>query len=98
MKEPVEIVNLRTTVYTPARDFSLSNCLIENGSNNFSETEGKYSDIRKGLLHKEKLKEGNTINGPAVISQYASTTYVASGWQGHFDVKGNLILTLNSAG
>ena len=94
LKEKVEIVNLRATVYAPAREFRLSNCLADNGSNNFSEIDRDLSDISKELLYKDKLKEEDKINGPAVISQYASTTYVAPGWKANFDAKGNLLLTL----
>ena len=93
LKEKVEIVNLRVTVYTSARDFKLSNYLVDEGLNNFSESVRNLSDRRENSLQEEKLDDGNEIRGPAVISHYTSTTYIAPGWQANFDVKGNLILT-----
>ena len=94
LKEKVEIVNLRATVYTPARDFSLTDFSIDDGLKNFNVSTRVSGETGEELVQTEELKAGNKINGPAVISQYASTTYVAPGWQAHFDVKGNLSLAI----
>ena len=94
LKEKVEIVNLRATVYTPARKFSSSDFLTDDGFNNFDVTVADSGDAVNELSLTQELKDGNKINGPAVISQYASTTYIAPRWQASFDVRGNLSLTI----
>lgn len=40
---------------------------------------------------RERLETGATIGGPAVIEQYDTTTYLASGWRAHVDRFGNVI-------
>lgn len=43
------------------------------------------------IYARARLQTGNTLDGPAVIEQYDTTTYLAPGWRAHVDVFGNLI-------
>jgi N-methylhydantoinase A/acetone carboxylase, beta subunit len=95
LQSEVEIVNLRVSVYVPAISFGLSNCSFEDGLHNFSVLEPGINDKNRELFQKKVLKDGGKIAGPAVISHYTSTTYVAPGWQADLDSKGNLMLTKN---
>jgi N-methylhydantoinase A len=40
----------------------------------------------------EALKQGQTIDGPAVIDGYTATTWVPPGWTATLDASDNLIL------
>jgi N-methylhydantoinase A len=44
------------------------------------------------VYSREKLRAGNRLSGPAIISEYSATTYLAPGWRAKVDVWGNLIL------
>lgn len=89
----IEVAILRVTVNAEDVQFPLPlqqepvNCKKPR----FTEVCG-YSDP-KLLQASNELLEGRTINGPAVIHEYAAATYVASGWQSQVDSLGNLFLT-----
>jgi N-methylhydantoinase A len=44
------------------------------------------------LYRREKLRAGNVVRGPAVISEYSATTLVPPGWRARVDAYGNLVL------
>ena len=39
-----------------------------------------------------RLRAGNRLRGPAVVSEYGATTYLPGGWTGLVDAHGNLVL------
>ena len=45
-----------------------------------------------GVFARENLRDGESVEGPAVVTEYSATTFVAEGWSGRVDVAGNLVL------
>jgi len=43
-------------------------------------------------LERQKLKPGDTIVGPAIITEFSATTYLDAGWRAEPDEFGNLWL------
>jgi N-methylhydantoinase A len=39
-----------------------------------------------------KLKAGNRITGPAIVTEYSATTFIPPGWSGHVDLHRNILL------
>ncbi len=48
--------------------------------------------VSTGLYDRSKLRAGNRILGPAVVTEYSATTVVPPNWIGRVDRTGNLIL------
>ncbi|HXC31400.1 MAG TPA: hydantoinase/oxoprolinase family protein, partial [Verrucomicrobiae bacterium] len=48
--------------------------------------------MRAGIYDRPRLRAGNRIPGPAVVTEYSATTLVPPGWSGRVDRIGNLIL------
>jgi N-methylhydantoinase A len=44
------------------------------------------------VYSREKLRPGNRVRGPAVVSEYSATTVVPPGWSGQVDAFENLQL------
>ena len=44
------------------------------------------------FYHRARLRAGNRIHGPAVVSEYGATTFVPPGWSGRVDTFGNVVL------
>jgi N-methylhydantoinase A len=44
------------------------------------------------VFEREKVPAGGTFDGPAIVEQYDTTTYVAPGWRATVDAFGNLVL------
>jgi N-methylhydantoinase A len=45
------------------------------------------------LLARDELRAGDSLSGPAVISEYSATTLVPHGWTGRVDEYGQILLT-----
>ncbi|HTQ87778.1 MAG TPA: hydantoinase/oxoprolinase family protein [Candidatus Solibacter sp.] len=44
------------------------------------------------FYERAKLRAGNLLQGPAVVSEYGATTFIPDGWGGRVDSFGNLVL------
>jgi N-methylhydantoinase A len=44
------------------------------------------------LYDRSRLRAGNRIVGPAIVTEYSATTFLPPEWFGHVDRNGNLIL------
>ena len=97
--EPVEIVNVRLNcigiIGKPKlkkyeiNESSVSKALID-WRNVFFE---KYDDFVKTPVYvRKKLKAGGTIQGPAIIEEYDSTTVIYPEWKAKIDTYGNIIM------
>jgi N-methylhydantoinase A len=51
---------------------------------------GAFADA--AIYERERLAEGATFEGPAIVEQYDTTTWVPRGWGATADVTGNLLL------
>ena len=61
------------------------------GSRHVYEGSGRFSDYT--LYDREKLHNGNVIQGPAIIEQMDSTTILLSGQKATVDAFGNMMIT-----
>jgi N-methylhydantoinase A/oxoprolinase/acetone carboxylase beta subunit len=52
---------------------------------------------RAGVFKRDDLRPGDRINGPAIITEYSSTTLVLPGWTVETDPWLNLIITQATA-
>src|SRR5580704_17349201 len=50
---------------------------------------------RAKLIARDDLRAGDSLSGPAVISEYSATTLVPHGWNGRVDAYGQILLTPN---
>jgi N-methylhydantoinase A len=50
---------------------------------------------RASLIARGDLRAGDSLSGPAVISEYSATTLVPHGWNGRVDAYGQILLTPN---
>jgi N-methylhydantoinase A len=48
---------------------------------------------RAALIARDELRRGDSLSGPAVISEYSATTLVPHGWSGRVDDYGQILLT-----
>ena len=48
--------------------------------------------MRTAIYDRDRLRAGNRIHGPAIVTEYSATTLVPPGWSGRVDRIGNLIL------
>ena len=48
---------------------------------------------RATLIARDELRSGDSLSGPAVISEYSATTLVPHGWSGRIDAYGQILLT-----
>jgi N-methylhydantoinase A len=48
---------------------------------------------RPSLIARDELRAGDSLSGPAVISEYSATTLVPHGWAGRVDAYGQILLT-----
>ncbi len=79
LAKPAEVVNVRLRAWFPGQPFDLPRVSAESGT-------GPAAEIHR------KLAAGEPVTGPAVIAEYASTTYVAESWRARRDRFGNLFL------
>ena len=47
--------------------------------------------------HEAAVRAGNRLHGPAIITQYDSTTVIPPGLSAHVDRYGNIVITIGSA-
>ena len=48
--------------------------------------------LEAAFYDRAKLRAGNRLRGPAVVSEYGATTYIPPNWRARVDVHGNLVL------
>ena len=88
----MELVTLRVSVVYENPGFALPELSAE-GSCNKPEPSMVYDDAEKArVVATAALQPGEEVVGPAVISEYSSTTFVAPGWSAHRDRFGNILL------
>ncbi len=95
LSSPVELVNLRVGLSGPESGLSLPVC----------ETQWPAEALEQLQLHgieggvpryeRRQLAVGQRLSGPALITEMASTTWLAPGWEASLDRAGNLLLQRN---
>ncbi len=89
---PVELLTIRVNVSTQKTPFSLPQLIAEPDCNNKRNCRVYGEAEQAKLLPRASLIEGDRIAGPAIITEYSATTFVASGWNAAVDEFGNLVL------
>ena len=51
------------------------------------------NQCRAAAIARDDLRAGDSLSGPAVISEYSATTLVPHGWSGRVDAYGQILLT-----
>ncbi|MDG1707906.1 MAG: hypothetical protein P8H03_04050, partial [Emcibacteraceae bacterium] len=94
---PIELVNLRVTVLGKAANVKASK--IESGDGNpqaaFIEHSTVWmddSDKQASVYDRDKLRAGDKISGPAIITEMDSTTLVLSDHVAEVDTYGNILI------
>jgi N-methylhydantoinase A len=98
MDEAVEIVSLRATIRTPLPRRDDRPAAAADGAHPapakttlaFSFADGGWTDF--AVLHRDALRVGDTVAGPAILLEPTATSYVDRGFAGHVHESGCLIL------
>ncbi|MCH8176495.1 MAG: hypothetical protein IIC59_15075 [Proteobacteria bacterium] len=91
-KGAIELVTLRVSVVFENPGFALPAVSAEHSCNK-PDSSMVYDDaVKAKVVATADLQPGEEVVGPAVISEYASTTFVAPGWSARRDLIGNILL------
>lgn len=98
--ELVQVVSVRLKARGCAKPLALEHCeLVENPTLSATETRTVIFDINENAVahtvpvyKREALSAGVSLRGPALITQYDTTTVLPPGWQAYTDAVGNLLL------
>lgn len=86
-----EVVNLRVNVFSPHQPLQLPDHTPQ--ACNKQESVSVYGQREQvPVLQRAGMEPGHLYTGPAIVVEYAATTYVAAGWQAAIDELGNLRL------
>jgi len=93
----VEIVNVRVRIVAKAEPFTPCLCALKqgNGEQAFITTRPVFfagQTYQTPIYSREKLCPGDTLTGPAIISEYSSATILPPGDLLHVDALDNLII------
>jgi N-methylhydantoinase A len=90
---PVELVNLRVSLQSPAPPLALAevSARLPGG---IVERVAVHGEPEPVPVHaRSQLAAGQSLRGPALITETVSTTYLAAGWRLEVDRAGNLLLS-----
>ncbi|MFH1488386.1 MAG: hydantoinase/oxoprolinase family protein [Pseudomonadota bacterium] len=101
-EEPLEIVNVRLTAYGLRKKVAISEKKKAAGEKKvkgqrdvFIEDTGK--PVKCPIYEREALSVGDTVDGPAIIEEYASTTFLTFGEQARISEFDDIIITVGEA-
>lgn len=89
---PIELLTLRINLSTEKTPFALPELDEGSACNNIRYCKVYGEADKAKLLARAALCPGELIEGPAIITEYSATSYVASGWSVAVDGFGNLLL------
>ena len=89
---PVELVNLRVALRGPGIRFALDEC--GPGAPARPVASATVAGLQRPVpvYRRLDLRAGQSIDGPAVVTEQVSTTWLAPGWRCEADAWGNLLL------
>lgn len=96
LQTETELVNLRVHVLAPNAGFALPNFVADPHCNNIDLTRVYGHAGQTKIFARAGLESGQHIAGPAVITEYSATTYIAPSWCAEVDRLGNLLLAKDS--
>lgn len=89
---PIELLTIRINLSTEKKPFALPQLITGPRCNNIRHCK-VYGEAGKAkLLERTDLYPGESIEGPAIITEYSATTFVATDWSVTVDDFGNLLL------
>jgi N-methylhydantoinase A len=95
---PVEVVNVRVRVVgmTPPIDWPRHRLGKADSRDAIAARRRVYFGGKRyeaPIYARERLRAGNRLRGPAIVSEYSATTVVPPGWGAHVDAFENLVLS-----
>lgn len=93
---PIELLTIRVNLSTERTPFVLPQLITEPHCNNIRYCKVYGETKQAKLLARADLYAGESIEGPAIITEYSATTFVATGWSVAADDFGNLLLQKQS--
>ena len=91
---PVELVNVRVALQSPAPDLQLAAPLAQTPGRPRGQAELIGIDEPVPVYERPSLAPGQRLPGPVLVTETVATTFVAPGWIGEVDEAGNLKLDL----
>jgi N-methylhydantoinase A/oxoprolinase/acetone carboxylase beta subunit len=58
---------------------------------------GELKQVSTRFYDRTALKAGNTLEGPAIVNQYDSTTVIPPGVEAHVDRYGNIVIEVGAS-
>lgn len=97
VETPVEVVNvrLRVTVRNTPVEFPQQPLVLGNGNQAVLKDRSMYFSgawQTSTVYQRERLRPGDSFNGPALVAEYSSTTVVPPGCVASVDTFGNLVI------
>lgn len=93
LQQAVELVNLRVGLQGPPPPIMLRECETGSDAQPGSWVRVQGDGDRVPVYSRDELVSGQRINGPALITETVSTTWLASGWRCEVEGHGNLMLS-----
>lgn len=91
LSQPVELVNLRASLEAPVEPPALQGPAVSSAATpRAARLWGIEGPV--AIWSREGLTPGQCVEGPALVTETVSTTFVAPGWQARVDALGNLML------
>jgi N-methylhydantoinase A len=92
LDNPIQIVTLHVSPKIPTESFDLPVIKCGRERNKVEQVTVFGCDEPADFWRRETLAEGVEVKGPAIIAEYAATTFVAAGWSATHDCFGNLLM------
>lgn len=92
---PVEVVNLRLAVTGPAATLAFPQLSPAEPAQPAEQVNVHGLDEPVAVYTRDALAAGQQLDGPVIIKETVSTTWIAPGWSAEVDPYGNLLLTLS---
>jgi N-methylhydantoinase A len=90
---PVEAVTLRLRTVIPGPRLELAAPAPSTENARIGTVEATFDRARKTALYdRDRLRPGDRLAGPAIITQMDTTTVLPPGWHGEVDASGNIVL------
>ena len=93
---PIELLTIRVNLSTEKIPFVLPQLIKQPHCNNIRHCKVYGETEQARLLARADMYPGESIEGPAVITEYSATTFVATNWSAAVDGFGNLLLQKKS--
>jgi N-methylhydantoinase A len=89
---PVELVNVRVALRSQPEPLALAALSVSRPATPVAEVSVHGVEAQVPVYARQALAAQQVIQGPALITETVSTTWLAPGWQAAVDDVGNLLL------